>query len=478
MTKRVLTDLKIGKIAAVDMPCQEGALALIMKRTEVTDRFWKDKYTAEQRREMADKGEAMKDGSYPIADADDLERAIHAVGRGKNNSHESIRAHIKTRAKALGLSDKIPEDWKGSEVGKVLSDILAKAGLTAPEAETFAEKFEDQLMLQNLWDDYWKAQSALQDSIESIIKDESVTDRPALIKQSLDEFCEYVAGLVPADITKSLTAEIAAAYAGGAGPTLKGEIMSDALKKALGLPTTATEADMLKALEKRDSEAKANECLAKMSDKHKAYMDHADAKMPKGGKEAFAGMTAAERDDHIKANPLNDDDGDENVEKMLKAGTAFRAADGNVIRKSDFKTDTAFQFAKAQAKTIADQAAAIAKRDEDDAVADFAKRATDVGFGAEFGATMRKAYSGDRAAQTEVEKRIAALQKQVEEGALFKSFGKSSPQAGSAESELLAKRDEIKKANPKLSDEQAYTKAYTDPANRDIVKRMKAEARA
>lgn len=68
------------------------------------------KYTADDRRKMASNGEAMPDGSYPIRDADDLHRAIHAVGRG-NDSSGAIRRHIIKRAAALGLSSSIPDTW-------------------------------------------------------------------------------------------------------------------------------------------------------------------------------------------------------------------------------------------------------------------------------------------------------------------------------------------------------------------------------
>ena len=53
----------------------------------------------------------MADGSYPIADAEDLHRAIHAVGRGRHASHDAIRPHIITRAETLHLASLIPEDW-------------------------------------------------------------------------------------------------------------------------------------------------------------------------------------------------------------------------------------------------------------------------------------------------------------------------------------------------------------------------------
>lgn len=75
------------------------------------DLIFKDDFTAEQRQAMAKSGEAMSDGSYPIPNKDYLQRAIRAVGRGKNNSHDAIRKHIETRARALGATDLLPDSW-------------------------------------------------------------------------------------------------------------------------------------------------------------------------------------------------------------------------------------------------------------------------------------------------------------------------------------------------------------------------------
>lgn len=71
------------------------------------------KYSADQMRQMAAKGQAMKQGdniSYPIADVEDLQNAIHAVGRG-GADHDTIRKHIISRARALGKSNMIPDNW-------------------------------------------------------------------------------------------------------------------------------------------------------------------------------------------------------------------------------------------------------------------------------------------------------------------------------------------------------------------------------
>ena len=72
---------------------------------------WRAKYNQDDRDDMAKSGEAMSDGSYPIKDEEDLRRAIKAVGRG-GASHNAIRKHIMARAKALELSNLIPENWQ------------------------------------------------------------------------------------------------------------------------------------------------------------------------------------------------------------------------------------------------------------------------------------------------------------------------------------------------------------------------------
>jgi hypothetical protein len=67
-------------------------------------------YKQADRDRMASSGEAMPDGSYPIADGQDLDNAIHAVGRG-GADHDAIRKHVIKRAAALGQSSKIPGNW-------------------------------------------------------------------------------------------------------------------------------------------------------------------------------------------------------------------------------------------------------------------------------------------------------------------------------------------------------------------------------
>jgi hypothetical protein len=110
----------------------------------------KAKYSADELRQMLSDGKAMKnpqgDPSYPIGDKEDLENAIHAVGRGSGD-HGAIRTYIKRRAAALGASDLIPENWTSGGSSKaadtketvVDTEIAEAAKTTEPEVEKTTE---------------------------------------------------------------------------------------------------------------------------------------------------------------------------------------------------------------------------------------------------------------------------------------------------------------------------------------------------
>lgn len=95
----------------------------------------KAKYSSDDLKDMLAKGQAMKnatgDPSYPIADEEDLEKAIKAVGRGAAD-HDSIRKHIIGRAKALKLTSKIPDNWN------------ADGSLSTEKARWFAPSTRDE----------------------------------------------------------------------------------------------------------------------------------------------------------------------------------------------------------------------------------------------------------------------------------------------------------------------------------------------
>src|SRR5271165_5723689 len=81
-----------------------------------------------ERKKLAASGAALPDGSFPIVNVSDLKNAISAYGRAGNKA--AAKAHIIKRAKALGRSDLIPEDWR-SEDGDL--EDRAKPGMEACE---------------------------------------------------------------------------------------------------------------------------------------------------------------------------------------------------------------------------------------------------------------------------------------------------------------------------------------------------------
>lgn len=66
-------------------------------------------YSAATRERMAREGTAMRDGSFPIANETDLRNAIQSVGRAAN--YDAARRHIIRRARALSLTQLLPDDW-------------------------------------------------------------------------------------------------------------------------------------------------------------------------------------------------------------------------------------------------------------------------------------------------------------------------------------------------------------------------------
>lgn len=82
----------------------------------------KREFNTSERQSAASSGAALPDGSFPIENASDLKNAIQAFGRAKNPSE--AKAHIRSRAKALGKTDLIPDEWKSA---KKIAKRLAKA---------------------------------------------------------------------------------------------------------------------------------------------------------------------------------------------------------------------------------------------------------------------------------------------------------------------------------------------------------------
>ncbi len=86
----------------------------------------KHELTAEKRRQRAKSGQAMPDGSFPIFDATSLKSAIRLARTPEQ------RAHVKRRAKALGLSSMIPDKWDMAEQPTTAAEVIDLASTIAP----------------------------------------------------------------------------------------------------------------------------------------------------------------------------------------------------------------------------------------------------------------------------------------------------------------------------------------------------------
>ena len=73
------------------------------------DKVVAKRFSTGERKKDASSGVAEKDGSFPISNAKDLHDAIDDFGRA--GSKPSDKAHIKSRAAALGLTNLLPKGW-------------------------------------------------------------------------------------------------------------------------------------------------------------------------------------------------------------------------------------------------------------------------------------------------------------------------------------------------------------------------------
>lgn len=241
----------------------------------------------------------------------------------------------------------------------------------------------------------------------------------------------------------------------GSTPTNGESKMTDAelqaaIAKAAADAAATVTATFTAELAKRDQQI----VLLKMSPAHKAYYDQCD----EPAKKAFESMSEEDRETHSKKNPFK------------------KAADPVTVDDLAKRDETV-------SKLLADNMDLKKRLDAVDlekAQADFKKRAAALGLTADGdGELMRKAFNGDKEAQASFEKRqaqqVEALKKQAETGQLFSEFGTARGMTGDAYASLVAKADEIRKAKPDLTVEQAFAKAYEDPANADLVKQHKTE---
>lgn len=106
---------------------------------------YKRKFSAEQRKELAESGKALKDGSFPIVNKGDLRNAISSFGR--SGAKTAVKAHIIRRAKALGATDVLPDGWNVSKLSVKAESLhdsqKVNMDLSAIEDDQLRKSIED-----------------------------------------------------------------------------------------------------------------------------------------------------------------------------------------------------------------------------------------------------------------------------------------------------------------------------------------------
>lgn len=211
------------------------------------------------------------------------------------------------------------------------------------------------------------------------------------------------------------------------------EQIAEMINKAVTAAVSPLQADITK----RDSEI----AFLKMTDEEKAFC----ADMGDEEKKSFADMKPEER-----------------AAKMKKSDDPDAALDAKITKAvQPIVTENAELRKQLQAY------------ETERTIETFKKRAVDAGLKAEDGEIMRKAYSGDADAGDKLAKRIAEITASAaamaKAAGVFSEFGSNHQASGDTPlAKLNALASDLRKADPKLSQAQAFAKVATDPANIEL----------
>ncbi len=223
--------LSVGMVAAGDNPESE----VLIYKSHVDKR----EVSTEEREKLAGKGQAMPDGSFPIANTSDLKNAVQAFGRAKNKP--AVKKHIIRRAKALGKTDALPEGWVKS---KMTSTNKSAESTPLTEKVTMdLSAIEDQDLVKSIEDKFEELESQVSEltaKIEEATPDPDPVEKAdpavqALLKAQDDK----IAGL-EADVTKERAERRTAEYVVKAKPLAgligkadeMGPVLADLAEKA------------------------------------------------------------------------------------------------------------------------------------------------------------------------------------------------------------------------------------------------------
>jgi len=155
-----------------------------------------------------------------------------------------------------------------------------------------------------------------------------------------------------------------------------------------------------------------------------------------------------------------------------KADLAKAKADADAIVKAAHDAEIA--------KAVAEKDA-LAKRLEvlegERELASFAKKADEAGLPVSKADMLLRAYKGDKAALDEFVELYKAASKALDSSELLKEYGSAKAMPSDETTAITAKAAELRKADPSLTEAQAFSRAYTDPANKALAKAERAKNR-
>ena len=244
------------------------------------------------------------------------------------------------------------------------------------------------------------------------------------------------------------------------------------LAKALGLAETATEADVTAAVAK--------------SLQAQADMTASVAKLQRDLLNSQAGYTS-EEEAYLKKESLYDEEEDDSKPELSEGEKdkkrrkkAFRLASheerNKIMKKADPEMPSYIKKMMDDMEELRKQNASLLQTA---GLVTFSKQANDLGLPESDAVTLQKAYAGDKASIDKLLTLTKSAINAARTGAVFKEFGSGHGDGGNVTpyDQLVAKAEELRKHEPKLTQAQAFAKVYEDPSNADIVKRERAENR-
>lgn len=294
-----------------------------------------------------------------------------------------------------------------------------------------------------------RAEVAMNKAADEIEQNIDASAQQASVETSLSQCIDHLAGLVPAGKVDAFKTAVAA--------VTKESDMTEA-EKAEALKKEQDLAKTLEALQKSNAALTRQVAILSMSKEEQDYIVAAPLEGEK--LDTFIAAKPEERAETIKAFPPKKKPNGKNVDEDDTAKSIEKAIAESPVLK-------ALQTENAELK----------KKDK---LARFAKEAVAMGLPEAHGEVMMKAFEGDEEAIKKHSAMVKGIAEQARTGKIFEEFGKGGDNqpGATAYDQIRAKGEELRKADPKLSPQQARAKVLSDPANADLVQRNKAEEAA